>query len=206
MMMSKIVNLIHTIKLIYQEVVPYYLRENLFEKAAENQITEFENQIDEVLPADFKTFLLENEVRFNFQYNFSALSIEGIVRRWQSMAESLDKGVFNDGRVERHLKEGFGNWDSGRIEQVWWSKKWIPFAEDSCGNMYCIDLAPTSKGKKGQLLNMEVQDGQGIYLLEDFENLPDFLSKYLARLEKKDYDLEEWGEYEGKMQFYIALY
>jgi len=181
----------------YQKETPEYFKSNQIKAASSTQIEELEEKLGEKLPADYKAFLENNTLGFDFDGNFRVLSIVEVLKNWQSMGELLDKGVFDDGRIEHHMKENFGNWDGDYIQKVWWSKKWIPFAEDGCGNMKCIDLDPSENGRTYQLISMEIQDGQGPFVLGKYEDFADYLAKHLQYLKKGQYTLADY--HTGKM-------
>ncbi len=178
---------------IYASDAPVMLKENHhIEPASPGELGAFEEKIGEPLPEDYRTFLLENDIRHNFIGNFECLGLTGVVRTWEMMGRLLDEGAFDDGRVAYHLEAGFGNWAEGRIKQVWWSKKWIPVSEDGCGNLKCIDLDPGSNGIKYQLMQMEVQDGQGPYPYS-FASFRSYLRYYLDALIMGDFVVADWG-------------
>jgi cell wall assembly regulator SMI1 len=160
--------------------------------ASEMELAQFEAELGESLPPEYRTFLLHNDLRHNFSGNYECLDIKTVVRRWREMTTLLDQGCFADGRVEDHQTRGFGNWEGGYLQEVWWSPQWIPFAEDSCGNMKCLDCRPGENGHLYQLLDMEIQDGQGPYV-SDCASLADFLQNYLTVLQRGQYTLHEWG-------------
>ncbi len=160
--------------------------------ATEQAIVQFEQQIGLTLPSDYREFLLSNDLRHSFDANYGCLELTEVVHCWQRMANQLAQGHFNDGRIEHHKTEGFGNWDGGFIQEVWWHLHWIPFAEDSCGNMVCIDCAPGPNGHLYQLLNMEVQDGQGPFI-SDYPSFTAYLECHLHYLQQGRYVADEWG-------------
>ena len=41
--------------------------------------------------------------------------------------------------------------DNG-VQSVWWSKYWIPFAADGCGDFICIDTRPIDVGQAGRII------------------------------------------------------
>ncbi|MEU7855866.1 SMI1/KNR4 family protein [Nonomuraea sp. NPDC049141] len=59
-----------------------------------------------------------------------------------------------DGRVSRELDPA-----KGYVRCVWWHRGWIRFAEDSGGNLLCIDLAPAHHGSRGQVIQWETHGG-----------------------------------------------
>jgi cell wall assembly regulator SMI1 len=42
-----------------------------------------------------------------------------------------------------------------KVKAVAWSKGWIPFAEDSGGNCFCVDMDPGENGTAGQVIRWE---------------------------------------------------
>lgn len=57
------------------------------------------------------------------------------------------------GAAPRELRAGSG------IRPVWWHPAWLPFAEDSGGNLRCVDLDPAGDGVFGQVIGWEVHAG-----------------------------------------------
>ncbi|HVK68337.1 MAG TPA: SMI1/KNR4 family protein, partial [Polyangium sp.] len=61
-------------------------------------------------------------------------------RKTRAGLESLrKKGTFDDHEVFEQ--------NTPRVKAVKWHEAWIPIAEDGCGNLYCIDLAPGRAGR-----------------------------------------------------------
>jgi len=189
----KTLEVISQISNFYRAQTPDYFADHLIETATEAQIVALERMLDEQLSADYKTFLRKNQLAFDFDGNFRVLPFNEVVERWEGMNQLLAEGTFDDGRVEHHLQAGFGNWQGGYIKQVWWNKKWVPFAEDSCGNMKCIDFEPGDQGSMYQLILMEVQDGQGPFLFSKYQFI-DYLSNHLEYLQDGYYRLVEYGK------------
>jgi cell wall assembly regulator SMI1 len=175
----------------------------IFPAATPADIEAIEAVLNEHLPQDLATFLMLNYFKISFDGNFECSSARGMLGRLQSMNKMLHDGVFNDGRVEYHKKKKFGNWDSGAIQEVWWSEKWLPVSVDSCGNMKCIDFAPTTKGQKYQIVSMEVQDGQGPFL-SDYTSFGDYLTRHLYYLENNKWQMEE--DWKGRGMISIDRY
>lgn len=75
--------------------------------------------------------------------------------------------------------------DSGaRFAAVKWHTGWIPLAQDSCGNLYCIDLAPGPTGQVGQVLRWEVRGGA---FAESSVRLAELLERYADALESRKF-------------------
>jgi len=82
-----------------------------------------------------------------------------------------------------------------RIQHVKWHSGWIPLAEDGCGNLYCLDLAPGPAGRMGQVIKWEMAGGPFAASSVDLAN---FLERYATALESSrfKYDLDS-GTYDG---------
>ena len=46
-----------------------------------------------------------------------------------------------------------------QVQFVWWDKGWVPFAQDSGGNLVCVDLHPGPRGQVGQVIGWEARMG-----------------------------------------------
>jgi cell wall assembly regulator SMI1 len=62
-------------------------------------------------------------------------------------------------------------WHTGPIRPVWWHRRWIPFGEDSAGNLCCLDLAPASGGTVGQIIDWDHECGPSRVLFPGFHQL-----------------------------------
>jgi len=78
------------------------------------------------------------------------MSSTELIYAWQTQKELLEGGDF-DGRP--------GSGDTA-IRTVWWSTKWIPFAENGGGNYLCVDLSPAKGGVKGQIISHNHEGGE----------------------------------------------
>jgi len=187
-MEEKIKTLLQEIQKAYSSISPDILSNNQTEKAEETEISAFEETIGEKLPEDYRFFLMHNTVRMDFCFSFLCLPLRLVRRQREMMNQLLESGTFAN-KVKQREKAGHKS--DNRIKRVWWSPKWIPFAEDSAGNMYCIDLDPGREGKKYQIVNMELQDSQGPYCSDMFDSLLNFLEKHLGYLKNKQYTEED---------------
>lgn len=114
--------------------------------ATDMQIHELQEKIGVILPACFVEALKNHdgqkdvgETLFN-EYRF--LPIKEILMNWFTMNDLLDGGDFNDATPE----------SSPEIQPVWWSRYWIPFADNGAGDLLCLDMAPTAQGTIGQVI------------------------------------------------------
>jgi cell wall assembly regulator SMI1 len=124
-------------------------------------IAKLEAALDKKIPDDLRAFLLVCDFEILFEFNYRSLTAEHIHTRWASLADLLRRGTF-DGRAEqRNIAEMNHGVAERIIRACWWSAGWLPFAQDSCGNQYCVDLDPGPKGTYGQVIAMEWQDAGG---------------------------------------------
>jgi cell wall assembly regulator SMI1 len=174
---------------IYRQAAPVMLTEGLkISPPSELAVVAFEAMVGTKLPRSFRWFLLHNTIRHNFRTGYVCLSWEGVTRVWQMMSDLRQQGVFDDGRLEQCLMNGFDD----RLQRVWWSDLWIPVSEDSCGNLICLDLAPGPAGEMGQMMLMEIQDGQGPFA-SPFASFEAYLGATLRDLEEGRFEVREWG-------------
>jgi cell wall assembly regulator SMI1 len=190
--MKKFISLLEKIKNFYKENAPAHIKFGAHLKATEEQIVKLESAIGEKLPDDYRTFLLHNDFEIFFNHGYNSLSIEKIMYIRNIMNEHLKNGVFDDGRIQ--LAEEAGNFSGEFIQKTWWSNKWLPFSEDSCGNMHCIDFEPGKNGNIYQILMMEIQDGQGPFIYKDYNNFQHYLEKHLQYLQLGKFYINEFGD------------
>ncbi len=171
----------------YRQKAPVMLRQTI-KAAPETEIKAFEALFGEPLPDDYREFLLYNTIEHQFVSNYECYNLNRVIKTWKGMNELLDKGVFDDGRVEQSKANYKGNY----FQKVWWNKKWLPFCQDSSGNLHCIDFDPAEKGQKYQLLDMEVQDGQGPFI-NPKTNFHHFLLSHLNYLQNNQFTVHEHG-------------
>jgi cell wall assembly regulator SMI1 len=82
-----------------------------------------------------------------------------------------------------------------RIEPVKWHTGWIPIAEDGCGNLYCVDLAPGPAGRVGQVIKWENAGGP---FASSSTDLAELLERYATALESGRHRYEsDSGTYDG---------
>ncbi|MDH6464157.1 cell wall assembly regulator SMI1 [Micromonospora sp. A200] len=102
-------------------------------------------------------------------FEYAGLSVDAALGRWRDLAELRRQGTF-DGWAPGELDT-----EEELVEPVWWSPAWLPFAEDSGGNLYCVDLAPARRGVRGQVIAWEVHGGPVGPMASSFEA---YLSRY----------------------------
>ena len=108
------------------------------------------------------------------------LSTERIFNEWTVWKELLDGGDF----------DGINSIPDHGVKDDWWNKRWIPITYDGSGNHYCIDLDPTEKGKRGQIIRMWHDSPEREIVAGSFY---EFFSNYVKGIESGQYIYsEDW--------------
>lgn len=109
----------------------------------------------------------ENEWAFALDSDgeFDLLSFEGISEEWEEVDNLIcdgENGILGD------LDEDFGQTIDEEVDgkSCYARHEWIPIATDRQGNYLLIDLVPTAKGKKGQIV-MVLNESYDRYLIAD---------------------------------------
>ena len=161
---------------------------NRFESATAKQLKELEGLAGVSLPASLVDYLEHAALGHPFINNYTALSAEKALETARRYRDMLEDGAFVD-HLQNITSWKDGRWDDGRIAHCYWNPAWIPIAEDSCGNLLCVDLTPGPQGKKGQLLWMEFQEGQGPYP-SAFPTLDCLLRVHVELLKREHYTID----------------
>ena len=190
---------------LHKELAPDQLNLLAIEPATDEDIAALEAMVMDKLPEDFVTWLKYQHFMLQFDDDYISFTVREVINHLKYMNELLANGTFDDGRVAFHEKEGFGNWDGDFLKKVWWSPKWIPFAQDHLGNMKCIDLDPGSRGRKGQLIEMEVLHDQGPYKDQYHVSFSTYIKYNLNLIKKGQYTLDShWeGRWKGGRLLHI---
>ena len=113
------------------------------------EIAELEQVLGSKLPDDVvESLMIHNGQQGNRQSLFPSgilLSAADIAGEWSIWKELLDAGDFSGCESEPA---------SSAIDTCWWHPLWIPVTHDGCGNYECVDLAPVSGGRVGQVITM----------------------------------------------------
>jgi cell wall assembly regulator SMI1 len=113
--------------------------------ASEKALRALEKAIGTELPADLRASLAIHDGGGTFE-SYEYLGVVGIERAWRRWSDLHRSGKLAKKRIAEP-----------RALKVWWDDGWIPFAEDSAGNLICADSART------RLVAVEVQDSQGVF-------------------------------------------
>lgn len=164
----------------YKNNVPDLYR-RLPEGASDAQIATLANATGLTLPAAYKESLkIHNGGIYFGEYHY--MNVEGAAHKWQGLTELLEDGTFRDRKV--------ADAGSGIIKDAWWHRSRLPFAEESGGNLLCLDMAPGPGGHAGQVIYMELASGPFPGEHRSFLSL---LQQYLTDLQTGKYALDEDG-------------
>jgi cell wall assembly regulator SMI1 len=129
--------------------------------AGDEALAEAERELGAPLPADLATVLRQCDGGPYIQ-SYALLSVDGILRAWRMWTTALRDGSLGRRRIV----------DRPGALPIWWDERWIPFAQDSCGNLVCT--SPTG------LIHLETQDSQGAY--QEPGDFTSWLETYRGRL------------------------
>jgi len=177
---AKVRALWHEIQEWYAKNTPR-LEKSLHAGATAAQLAAFEKQTGLTLPADYKASLETHNGEVSV-HDYTYLSLDGVANNWSNMTKLLDAGTFADAEV---YEQG-----EGVIQNTWWHRGWIPFAEDGGGNMLCIDTAPAARGTAGQILRMELGSGPGVM---EYQSFLAWLEHYHDDLVAGKYQVDDEG-------------
>ena len=124
--------------------------EDFKQGASTEEIISLEERIGMSLPEEFAAYLMVHNGEMWFG-SYRYLGTERIEQNWSIMNQIVEGGAFDNLQVEDVSK--------GIIKNTWWDSHWIPFAEDSGGNMICIDLDPDVNRTVGQVIYWEKHEG-----------------------------------------------
>lgn len=151
--------------------------------ASEAQIVAAEETLGTALPEDYRQFLAIH----NGQDEFAAATMEMTcalvpVEKMHELRQSYSE-VFDEDNV---AVEGDIN---PAIRPVEHSQGWLPIGRSARGRDYvCLDMDPTEKGTKGQVIRTAVDFNDHELLAPSFA---DFLSRFLEDLQSGDSEVDE---------------
>ena len=122
--------------------------------ATDADIDALEARIGRRLPSAFRAHLRVHGRGGPYLFEYTTLDVDRIAYVWEMLESLRGEGAF-DSYVPCELRD-----TDEAVERVWWHPGWVPFAEDSCGNLWCVDLAPRGKpGCYGQVIAWETHSG-----------------------------------------------
>ncbi|WAS90507.1 ankyrin repeat domain-containing protein [Nannocystis punicea] len=111
--------------------------------------------------------------------------------RWRGLNELVEEGAFKKAKPRALDKK------DDQIRFVWWSRGFIPVAEDGGGNLICADMDPGPGGTLGQIIKWEKTEGPLGPLSAD---LGEYLVDYRNDLEDGTLAFDESGFLERRKQ------
>lgn len=168
--------------------------ETLNPGATEQDFIELESVVNSKLPEDFKDFLSihngQSWTHLNLFNSDRLLSIEDIIDEWKNWSNVLPE-------LDAQCREQYGvpasSLPEEGIKNDWWNHAWIPITSNGSGDSYCIDLDPTAKGQKGQIIRMWHDVPERELIAPSFSQ---WISEYVNDLENNLYvpsDDIGWG-------------
>lgn len=181
--------LVAEIKAFYEHHAPGMLALHYrVRPCTETQLAELEERLGVILPEDYKTFLGCCDFQMQLVGHFNTFGHEKLIDIWELMLTLQRAGAFR-GRNAAYVAPNYGVAE-GIIQPCWWHAAWIPFAEDSVGNLKCLDLAPAVNGVLGQVVEMEVQHAQGPFATQ-FPSFLAYLEAHLGYLRRGQYTVTD---------------
>jgi len=118
--------------------------------AREKDLLALEVAIETPIPESLRSSLLRHDGTIHVDA-YRCLSSAEIFTTWQTMTTLADRGTF--------AGVALVYWKHDVFRNTWWHHRWIPFATDSAGNLFCADAEPGPNGRVGQVLRWEVVEG-----------------------------------------------
>lgn len=165
------------------------------EGATEADFEALEHTIKAKLPEDFKAFYRihngQTDKYVGLFYSSALLPINEIIHNWKHSYRFLQEVQKNPRRIfgshvdDADFEESTQkDWqDAKEIQDVWWHPLWIRFTDDTCGDGYSVDLAPTSEGQMGQII-WYFHDDKSFWEAPSFSK---WIEEYVEALEKGEY-------------------
>lgn len=102
-----------------------------------------------------RIFRHKHDMSFNVdEHTFELIDFGKSHLEWETNCELMSAGDLDNPEV-----------GDPRVKSVAWSKKWIPIAANGAGDLICVDLDPTRKGNKGQVIYVN-HEGEGRTVVE----------------------------------------
>jgi len=165
------------------------------EGATEADFEALESLINAKLPEDFKAFYRvhngQTDKYVGLFYSCALLPISEIIHNWQHSlcfwqeVQQNPRKVFGshveDSNFEEIVRKDWQ--DAKEIQDTWWHQHWIRFTDDTCGDGYTLDLAPTKEGQVGQII-WYFHDDKSFWEASSFS---EWIEAYVVALEKGEY-------------------
>ena len=163
----------NAINYLWEEIVEWHTNNNSYlsrilkknSKINPPDFTSIENLIDGAIPIDLRTSLQKLNLRLPLH----------------------DYEYLDDVSIVRNVEGMYSLSESGSIDNNHWKNSWLPFAEDSGGNMICIDLSPKSDQ---QIIYWEKEEG---VVKSNYYSFFDWMLNYKKDLEANLYLVDDEG-------------
>ena len=172
-----------TIKQRLTEIAPRIIQFSLNEGATQKDFDQLENLIGKKLPDDFKELYKtyngtnDDENWGNFFYGMSFSSIDDIIENYETrLAISRENEHFPLKKFDQQL-------DGTNINNL----GWLRFGSDGSRSGLFLDLAPTEKGRYGQVIFIDGDYAAGIFIADSVSELA---ANFAADLQNNLYYLE----------------
>jgi cell wall assembly regulator SMI1 len=136
------------------ERLPPEKRPELRPGAADEELQRLEMELGQTFPEEFRESYLLHDGQLTgmdlapaigaHEDGYELMTAHAIRRDWRSWKELAVVGDFAD------LAAG----SSPEVKGQWWIPAWVPFATNGAGDHLCIDLEPTPKGSRGQVIRV----------------------------------------------------
>jgi cell wall assembly regulator SMI1 len=169
--------------------------ESLSSGLDEVPIARFENVIGQVLPADFRESLRihdgqERDPAVGIIFGLRLLSLhEGSLKEWSRIKQQIEAA----GTVPAEDD----SFPQGAVERESLNLGWVPVAADWGGNFLAIDLAPDTRGTKGQVISFGRDEQCKCVLARSWGH---FLRDVADELEQANFQIADQN---GTMSFLI---
>jgi cell wall assembly regulator SMI1 len=168
-----------------QTEAPHLLPE-LNPGATEAELATLAATIGADLPADFLAFYrIHNGQRAEAGGLYDGeelLSVARMQAEWTIWNDLLKSGDFADAVST----------PAAGVRSDWWHPGWLPLTYDGAGNHWCLDLAPTEAGTRGQIIRMWHDDDERPVIADSFSA---WMTAYIVALEAQEYGFSE--DYDG---------
>lgn len=169
------------IKTWLEENAPQIL-EGMNEGASDELIREAEDLFGVQFPKDFKKFYKIHNGEGNADGDDNGLlpgldrlsSIEEMIENWKAISEDFEGEEEDPDLVTTDIG----------VKPYWWHARWIPITDDGCGDHICLDFDPALRGKVGQVIGFEHDEGFRHILAQSFR---EWLDQYAEDLLKGKY-------------------
>ena len=160
------------IEVWYQKNAPKW---ELPKGATDEEIDDLAAHLKVTFPEELRVSLKRHNGTEDGQWaRVSLNSTKRIKSEWNTWTDLLKEGLFDDSTVE----------SDGTYQAKYWCESWVPIDANGGGDGYIMDLAPGPKGKIGQILFLDHEEGPSGPKYPDYAG---YLENIAEKLEKGNY-------------------